>query len=91
MESVRERNGGLSSNRLLGEPSGTENPTRTCSFEPHVKIEEKESVTAKPALAKEIKRAHSEFDTAEIVSDTKETARSLNRRRKLRVYVPSYR
>ena len=54
MESVREKNGGLSSNRLIGEPLGAENPMRT--FEPHVKIEEKKHVTSKADLAEEIKR-----------------------------------
>jgi hypothetical protein len=91
MESVREKNGGPSSNRPLGEPPGTENPKRTCGFEPHVKREEKESVTTNVGLAQEIKRAHSEFDTTEIVPHAKETARPSNRRRKIRVYIPSYR
>ena len=91
MEFFRETNGVFSSNRLLGEPLGAENPMRTCDLESHVKREEKESVTAKAGLAEEINRGHSEFDTTEIVSHAKETARPSNRRRKTRVYIPSYR
>ena len=61
-------------------------PTRTCDLEPHVKREEQESVTAE-----DIKRGHSEFDITEIPSRVKEPARPSNRRRKIRVYIPSYR
>jgi hypothetical protein len=82
MESFRERDGGLSSNRLPGEPLDAE---KTCDLEADVK---KESVTA---TSEEIKRAHSEFGTTEILSRAKETARPTKRRRKLRVYIPSYR
>lgn len=85
MESFRERDGGLSSNRLPGEPLGAE---KTCDLEADVK---KESVTAKAGLSEEIKRAHSEFGTTEILSRAKETARPTKRRRKIRVYIPSYR
>lgn len=83
MESFREKNGGLSSNRLPYEPLGAE---RTCDLEADVK---KESVTANAGLSEEIRRAHSECGTIEILSGAKETARPTNRRRKLRVYIPS--
>ena len=83
MESFSEKNGGLSSNRLPGEPLGAE---KTGDLEA-----KKESVTAKAGLSEEIKRAHSEFGTTEILSRANETARPTKRRRKIRVYIPSYR
>jgi len=83
MESFREKNGDRSSNRLPYEPLGAE---RTCDLETDVK---KKSVTAKAGLSEEIKRAPSEFGTTEILSLAKEIARPTNRRRKLRVYIPS--
>ena len=88
MESFREKNGGLSSNRLAREELGAEISTRTCNLEPNVNREEKETVTAKAALSEEIKRAHSEFDTTEILPEAKEIARPSNRRHKIRVYLP---
>ncbi len=91
MDSFREKNGGLSSDRPAGEQLGRQNRTRTCDLEPRANREEKESVTAKAGLSDEVKRAHSEFDTTEIVPHAKETARPSNRRRKIRVYIPSYR
>ena len=79
------------SNRLPGEPLEAENPMKTCDLESHVEKEEKESVAAKAGVSEKIKRAHFEFDTTEILAHAKETARPLNRRRKTRVYIPSYR
>lgn len=87
MESFREKNGGLSSNRLIGEQVGAEILTRTCDLEPHDNCEEKETLTATAGLSDEIKRAHPEFDTTEILPESKETARPI-RRRKIRVYLP---
>ena len=91
MESFRETNGVLSRIGWPGEQLEAELPTRIWDLEPHVKREAKESVTAKAGLAEEIKKGHSEFDITEIPSHVKEPARPSNRRRKIRVYIPSYR
>jgi hypothetical protein len=88
MKSFREKNGGLSSNRLTGEQLGEKISTSTCDWEPHANREEKETLTAKARLSDEIKRAHSAVDTTEILSAAKETARPSNRRRKIRVWLP---
>lgn len=88
MESFREKNSGLSSNRLTGEQRVAEFSTVMCDLEPHVNRVEKETVTAKAGLAEEVNRAHSEFDTTEIPVEAKETGRPSNRRRRLRVYFP---
>lgn len=87
MESFREKNGGLSSNRLAGEQPGVEISTSTCDLEPHANREEKETLTAKAGLSDQIKGAHSE-DTTEILSAAEDTARPSNRRRKIRVWLP---
>ncbi len=88
MDSFREKNGGLSSDRPAGEQLGRQNRTRTCDLEPRVNREEKESVTAKAGLSHEVKRAHSEFDKTAILSAAKATARPSDRRRKIRVWLP---
>ena len=62
--------------------------TTISDLEPNINQEEKEIVTVKAGLSEEIKRAHSEFDTTEILPEAKETARPSNRRRKIRVYLP---
>ena len=63
--------------------------TRTCDLESHVNREAKQSVTARAGLAEEIKRVHSDFDITEVPSHVKEPERSSNRRRKIRVCIPS--
>ena len=88
MKFFREKNSGLSSNRLTGEQLGEKISTSTCDWEPHANREEKETLTAKARLSDEIKRAHSAVDTTEILSAAKETARPSNRRRKIRVWLP---
>ena len=88
MKSIREKNGGLGSNRLSQEQIGAEFSTRMCNLEPHVNRDEKETVRAKEGIAEEIKREDCESDTAGIPLKAKETARASNRRRKLRVYLP---
>jgi hypothetical protein len=42
MESFEEKNGRLSSNRLIGEQLGVEISTSTCELEPHSYLREKE-------------------------------------------------
>jgi hypothetical protein len=88
MDSFREKNDGVVSNRLSREQLGAEFSMRIRDLEPHVSREENETVTAKTGLIEGTKKAHSEFDTAEILSEAKETARPSNRRRKIRVYFP---
>jgi hypothetical protein len=88
MKSIREKNGGFGSNRLRQEQIGAEFSTRMCNLEPHVNRDEKETVRAKEGIAEEIKREDYESDTTGIPLKAKETVRSSNRRRKLRVYLP---
>jgi hypothetical protein len=70
-ESFTEKKGGLSTNRLTREQLGAEIGPGICDLEPHVNREEPKTVTAKAGLAGEIKRAHSEFDTTEILPEAK--------------------
>jgi hypothetical protein len=104
MESFAEKNGGFGSNRLIQEPIGTafsRNDTymapaairseenlkaRICDLESQ---EEKEIVRNKAMMLKGTARVDSEFNTMEILlTAKKETSRSSNRRRKIRVYLP---
>ena len=71
-ESFTEKKGGLSSNRLTREQLGAEIGPGICDLEPHVNREEPKTFTAKAGLAGEIKRAHSEFDTTEILPEEKQ-------------------
>jgi hypothetical protein len=88
IKSIREKNSGLSSNRLSQEQIGAEFSTRICDLESHINRDEKETVRVKEGISEEIKRADSESDTTGIPLKAKETARPSYRRRKLRVYLP---
>lgn len=77
MDSFREKNDGVVSNRLSREQLGAEFSMRIRDLEPHVSQEENETVTAKAGLVE-----------GTILSEAKETARPSNRRRKIRVYFP---
>ena len=62
---------------------------RICDLEPILTKKRNKFVRDKAAMSKEIERVESEFNTTGIVLKAKnETARSFNRRRKIRVYLP---
>jgi len=108
MESFKEKNGGLGSNRPIEEQIGAEfsrNNTyiapaaigskeslkaKICDLEPILLTKKRmKFVRDKAGMSKEIERVESEFNTTGIVLKAKnETARSFNRRRKIRVYLP---
>jgi hypothetical protein len=88
MKSIREKNGGFGSNRLIQEQIEAEFSTRICDLEPPVNPDEKETVRAKEGIAEEMKREICESDNTGIQLKAKETVRPSNRRRKLRLYLP---
>ena len=88
MKSIREKNGGFRSNRLSQEQMGAEFSTRICDLEPPVNRNEKETVRAKEEIAEEMKREDCESDTMGIPIKAKRNNATLNRRRKLQVYLP---
>jgi hypothetical protein len=62
---------------------------KICDLEPHINQEEKEVVRDKAMMLKESQGVESEFNTTRILLKAKkETSRSSNRRRKIRVYLP---
>jgi hypothetical protein len=65
---------------------GAEISTRICDLEPSIDREEKEIVEVKAGMSEE--KIESAFNTREILLKAKERARSSNRRRKIRVYIP---
>jgi hypothetical protein len=91
MESFREANRVLGRIGWPGEQLKAELPKTTCTLKPPFKRETKESLIAKADLAEEIKRERSEFDATEVPSHLKAPGRPSTRRRKIRVYIPSYR
>lgn len=88
MKSFREKNSGPTGIWLTHEQLGGEIPMRSSDLKPHVIRKAKEIATAKAGLSEEIKRAHPEFITTQILPEAKETARPSSRRRKFRVYLP---